>query len=60
MVNDGLQPWFSDRRKFGMRAGGSRESVATEEGLATLNTVLGARTKYLWAAAILYCKSAMG
>jgi len=57
MVNDGLQPWYSDRKKFGLRGGGSRESVTTEEGLATVNTLLNAKTKYLFSSALLYYAS---
>lgn len=56
MTNDGLQPWFSDRKKFGLRPMSCRESSATEEGLATLNTVLNSRSKYLWKAALTYCE----
>ena len=56
MFNDGFQPWYSDRKKFGMRPMSSRESNATEEGLATINTVLQGKTKYLWSAALLSCK----
>jgi len=59
MVNDGLQPWFSDRSKFGLRQQHAREFVAAEEGLAAINTVLGARTKYLWSAALVYYTSCM-
>ena len=57
MVNDGLQPWFSDREKFGLRAMKTREYLASEEGLATLNTIISANSKYLFRAALQYCKS---
>lgn len=59
-LNDGLQPWFSDRKKFGLRGYGSRDTMITEEGLAALNTVVMANTKFLFAPALLYytaCKS---
>ena len=55
MMNDGLQPWFPDRRKFGLRGMKCRDSVASEEGLAAVNTVLNAKSKYLWSAALVYC-----
>ncbi|XP_059170391.1 putative tyrosine carboxypeptidase MATCAP2 isoform X2 [Physella acuta] len=61
MFNDGLQPWFSDRSKFGLRNMGSFESQSTEEGLASVNTALRGRVKFLWGAAFTYytvCKSA--
>ena len=54
--NDGYQPWFSDRKRFGLVPEGSRKLIAAEEGLAALNTLLAARTKYLWGAALLYCE----
>ncbi|CAG5131548.1 unnamed protein product [Candidula unifasciata] len=60
MLNDGLQPWFSDRERFGLRRSGSFESKCTEEGLATINTVLRGRVQFLWGAAFAYytaCKS---
>ena len=56
MVNDGLQPWFSDRKKFGLRGMKTRDSVASEEGLAAVNTILNAKHKYLWSAALVYCR----
>ncbi|KAI0243036.1 hypothetical protein LSAT2_009090 [Lamellibrachia satsuma] len=59
MVNDGLQPWFSDRKKFGLRGMKTRDSVASEEGLAAVNTVLNAKSKYLWSAALVYYTACM-
>ena len=56
MINDGFQPWFSDRKKFGLRSMKSRESAATEEGLASINTLINARHKYFWGPALTYCK----
>ena len=56
MVNDGFQPWFSDRSKFGLRNLGGFEGQCTEEGLATINTALRGRVKLLWGAALAYCK----
>ncbi|CAL1540294.1 unnamed protein product, partial [Lymnaea stagnalis] len=61
MFNDGFQPWFSHRSKFGLRNMGSFESQCTEEGLASINTALRGRAKFLWGAAFTYytaCKSA--
>ncbi|KAH9490906.1 hypothetical protein Btru_039747 [Bulinus truncatus] len=61
MYNDGFQPWFSSRSKFGLRNLGSFENQCTEEGLASINTVLRGRAKFLWGAAFTYytaCKSA--
>ena len=55
--NDGLQPWFTDRKRFGVRGLGSLEQLRTEEGLACINTVLNARVRYLWSSALQYCKS---
>nr|XP_022295465.1 uncharacterized protein KIAA0895-like isoform X3 [Crassostrea virginica] len=59
--NDGLQPWFTDRKRFGVRGLGSLEQLKTEEGLACINTVLNARVRYLWSSALQYyaaCKAA--
>ena len=57
MINDGFQPWFSDRKKFGLRAMRSRESAATEEGLASINTLINAKHKFCWGPALTYCKN---
>ncbi|KAK0052568.1 hypothetical protein Bpfe_017927 [Biomphalaria pfeifferi] len=60
MFNDGFQPWFSHRSKFGLRNLGSFENMCNEEGLASINTVLRGRAKFLWGAAFTYyaaCKS---
>ena len=54
--NDGLQPWFADRTRFGIRGLSCLEQLRTEEGLAAINTVLNAKVKYLWGPALLYCK----
>ena len=56
MVNDGLQPWFSDRNKFQLKGMSTRDFASTEEGLATINTILQAKSKYLWTSAIIYCE----
>lgn len=56
MLNDGFQPWFSDRAKFGLRSLGAFEGKCTEEGLAAINTVLRGRVKLLWGAAFAYCE----
>jgi hypothetical protein len=60
VVNDELQPWrgSSGRKKFGLHANSTREFRETEEGLATINTVLhsggGAKSRYLFREALLY------
>lgn len=56
MYNDGLQPWFSDRKRFGLRSVSCRESSCTEEGLAAINTALRAKEHYLWLSALVYCE----
>ena len=53
--NDGFQPWFYDRQRFGLRSVGSFESLCTEEGLAAINTTLRAKEKFLWLSALTYC-----
>lgn len=58
--NDGLQPWFSDRKRFDLRSCYSFESQCTEEGLAAIHTAMRAGEHYLWLAALVYytaCKS---
>ena len=61
-VNDELQPWWGhDRAKFGLTAT-ARETVATEEGLATLNTTLhfpAGAGRLLHRSALLYYAGAM-
>jgi hypothetical protein len=52
----GLQVWFRDRKRWGLRQMSSRELVATEEGLAALNTLQSANLKYLYLPALLYCE----
>jgi len=59
MCNDGLQPWFASRDKFGIKSLRSYQLLRTEEGLATINTVLNARVKYLWYPALLYFSACM-
>ena len=55
-LNDGLQPWFSDRQRFGLRALKSQALLETEEGLAAVNTLLQANHKLLFFPALTYCK----
>lgn len=55
-VNDGLQPWYGDRKTFGLRSVRSYEFKKSEEGLAALNTILQAKVKYLYGPALGYCK----
>ncbi|XP_071956157.1 microtubule-associated tyrosine carboxypeptidase 1-like [Antedon mediterranea] len=60
MYNDGLQPWFSQRQQFGIGRLRSKKLLETEEGLATINTLLKAKHQLLWKPALLYytaCKS---
>ncbi|CAH1229104.1 KIAA0895L [Branchiostoma lanceolatum] len=59
MLNDGFQPWYSNRDGFGLRSCRSWEAVAIEEGLATVNTMLQAKVKYLWVPALLYYASCL-
>ncbi|XP_067676576.1 uncharacterized protein [Haliotis asinina] len=61
MYNDGLQPWFSDRKRFGLRGMSSFEGMCTEEGLAAIHTALRANSNFLFLPALVYytaCKSA--
>lgn len=53
--NDGLQVWFADRKKFGLRPINSTELLKTEEGLAALHTLMSANLDYLFLPALLYC-----
>ncbi|KAF6029041.1 hypothetical protein EB796_012651 [Bugula neritina] len=53
-LNDGLQPWYADRKKFGLRSTRGYHFRKTEEGLAALNTVLQAKSRYLYGPALLY------
>ncbi|XP_069124385.1 microtubule-associated tyrosine carboxypeptidase 1-like isoform X3 [Argopecten irradians] len=58
--NDGLQPWYSDRRRFGIKGMGSLEHMRAEEGLAAIHTILEAKERFLWGPAMLYytaCKA---
>ncbi|KAH3729396.1 hypothetical protein DPMN_055364 [Dreissena polymorpha] len=58
--NDGLQPWFADRTRFGVRGVSGLDHLRTEEGLAAINTILNAKVRYLWGPALLYyiaCKA---
>lgn len=58
--NDGLQPWFSNRQQFGLHKLSSLNLLQTEEGLATLNTLLKAKSKYLYYPALLYYTASKG
>ncbi|CAF0909439.1 unnamed protein product [Brachionus calyciflorus] len=57
--NDGLQTWFNDRKKFGLRSLNSNELLQTEEGLAALHTLMSANLKYLFLPALLYYLACM-
>lgn len=52
----GLQIWYGDREKFGLRPLNSTELLKTEEGLAALHTLMNADLEYLFLPALLYCK----
>lgn len=52
--NDGLQIWFAERKKFGLRSMNSIELLRTEEGLAALHTLMNANLKFLYLPALLY------
>ncbi len=54
--NDGLQAWFADRKKYGLRSADTNELMRTEEGLAALHTLINANLKYLYLPALFYCK----
>lgn len=58
VINDELQPWrgSSGRKRFQLHTNSTREFRETEEGLATINTVLhaGGNACYLWREALLY------
>jgi hypothetical protein len=56
MYNEGFQPWYTDRGRFNLRSTSSRELAAAEEGLATINTMVNAKFKFLWTSALTYCK----
>ncbi|GFO03518.1 importin subunit alpha-1-like [Plakobranchus ocellatus] len=61
LINDGFQPWFSDRTRFDLRSMGSFEGQCTEEGLASIHTSLRGRVRLLWSPALAYytaCKAA--
>lgn len=55
-INDGLQPWFANRLKFGLGTYKCQSMKDTEEGLASLNTAFESKVKYIWGPAMLYCK----
>lgn len=54
MLNEGLQPWYSDRKKFNLFESRSYEMLKAEEGLAAIHTVLKMPTNHLWFPSILY------
>ncbi|RUS72668.1 hypothetical protein EGW08_019564 [Elysia chlorotica] len=61
LINDGFQPWFSERTRFNLRSMGSFEGQCTEEGLASIHTALRGRVRLLWSPALAYytaCKAA--
>eukprot|EP01138_Halocafeteria_seosinensis_P004201 gb/GECG01004296.1/.p1 GENE.gb/GECG01004296.1/~~gb/GECG01004296.1/.p1 ORF type:complete len:592 (+),score=46.04 gb/GECG01004296.1/:1-1776(+) len=53
-LNEGFQPWAQNRNKFNLCKYHSRQAIETEEGLASLNTAVPARVKYLFSPALLY------
>nr|XP_039274365.1 uncharacterized protein LOC120348313 [Styela clava] len=58
-INDGLQPWFANRVKFGLHSFKSQALKDTEEGLASLNTAFESKVKLLWGPAMLYYTACM-
>ncbi|CAM9249860.1 unnamed protein product, partial [Ectocarpus sp. 12 AP-2014] len=54
-INDHAQVWVNHRGRYGLCAG-SRERLGTEEGLASLNSLIcyPSQTRHLWSAAMLY------
>ncbi|EDO33535.1 predicted protein [Nematostella vectensis] len=58
-ANDGLQPWFSNRQKFGLRSSRSLCGLVCEEGLAAINTLLQSQVKLLFMPALLYYTACM-
>ena len=54
-MNDGLQPWFSNRKRFDLRTPRSYAGRVNEEGLAAINTIYQAQVKMLFLPALLYC-----
>ncbi|CAM9114326.1 unnamed protein product, partial [Hapterophycus canaliculatus] len=54
-INDHAQVWVNHRARYGMSSG-SRDRLSTEEGLASLNSLLcyPSPTRHLWSAAMLY------
>ncbi|XP_028413347.1 uncharacterized protein KIAA0895-like [Dendronephthya gigantea] len=58
-LNDGFQPWFSNRRLFGLRSLNSKHLRTTEEGLAAINTLLQLKCRLLWWPAFLYYTACM-
>lgn len=55
-MNDGLQPWYSNRKNFDLRTPKSYTGMVNEEGLAAINTIYEAQVKMLFLPALLYCK----
>ena len=54
-INEGLQPWYSDRKKFKLNSNGNdREMLIIEEGLAAIHTALEMPIKQLLVYALLY------
>ncbi|CAF1391187.1 unnamed protein product [Didymodactylos carnosus] len=52
--NEGLQPWFKDRAQFGLKDPNCRQILTTEEGLASLHTLIEAHQQYLFSSALSY------
>jgi len=53
-MNEGMQPWYFDRTKFGLCSPGRRELLEIEEGLASIHTAFNMPLSQLWFPAILY------
>jgi len=53
-INEGLQPWYSDRKKFRLSSGCDFEMLTIEEGLAAIHTTIELPLNELWFHSLLY------
>lgn len=53
-INEGIQPWYSNRKKFGLSESCNFEMLKIEEGLAALHTTLEMPFNELFIYSILY------
>jgi len=54
LLNEGMQPWYFDRKQFGLCNPAERDMLEIEEGLAAIHTALHLPVSELWFPAILY------